>query len=90
MRVQPGRAQTKVVQYLVGHPETKAIIGLGSVPRTVAQRRSRKPDEYTPGWVRSTQDIITGIENGTITATVDQEPHPQGSYAVAQLAEDPT
>ena len=33
-----------------------------------------------------TQDIIDGIEKGTITATVDQQPYSQGFYAVAQLA----
>ncbi len=30
--------QTKEVQYLLGHPETKAIIGLGSSPLTVAPK----------------------------------------------------
>ncbi len=81
-------AQTKVVQYLVGHPETKAIIGLGSVPLTVAPKAIAEAKMNIPlGGFDLTQDIITGIENGTITATVDQQPYSQGFYAVAQLAE---
>jgi simple sugar transport system substrate-binding protein len=33
-----------------------------------------------------TPEIIKGIEDGTITATVDQQPYSQGYYSVAQLA----
>jgi simple sugar transport system substrate-binding protein len=80
-------AQTKEVQYLIGHPETKAIIGLGSVPLTVAPKAIQEAKMTIPlGGFDLTQDIITGIENGTIIATVDQQPYSQGFYAVAQLA----
>lgn len=80
-------AQTKEVQYLVGHPETKAIIGLGSVPLTVAPKAIAEAKVKIPlGGFDLTQDIIAGIENGTIIATVDQQPYSQGFYAVAQLA----
>jgi len=80
-------AQTKMVQYLVGHPETKAIIGLGSVPLTVAPKAVEEAEMNLPlGGFDLTQDIIAGLENGTITATVDQQPYSQGFYAIAQLA----
>jgi simple sugar transport system substrate-binding protein len=81
-------AQTKIVQYLVGHPETKALIGLGSVPLTVAPKAvvEAEMDGLPLGGFDLTQDIITGIEGSTITATVDQQPYSQGYYAVAQLA----
>jgi simple sugar transport system substrate-binding protein len=79
--------QTKEVQYLLGHPETKAIIGLGSSPLTVAPKAIQEAKMKIPlGGFDLTSDIIAGIEDGTITATVDQQPYSQGFYAVAQLA----
>jgi simple sugar transport system substrate-binding protein len=81
-------AQTKEVQYLLGHPETKAIIGLGSVPLTVAPKALEEAKMKIPvGGFDLTQEIIAGIEDGTITATVDQQPYSQGFYSIAQLAE---
>lgn len=80
-------AQTAIAQYLIGHPETKAIIGLGSVPLTVSPAAVKDAKMNIPmGGFDLTNEIITGIENGTITATVDQQPYSQGFYAVAQLA----
>jgi simple sugar transport system substrate-binding protein len=80
-------AQTKIVQYLLGHPETKAIIGLGSVPLTVSPKAITEAKMKIPlGGFDLTKDIIAGIEDGTITATVDQQPYSQGYYAVTQLA----
>jgi simple sugar transport system substrate-binding protein len=80
-------AQTKIVQYLVGHPETAAYVGLGSVPLTVAPKAIQEAKMNIPmGGFDLTQDIIAGIEKGTITATVDQQPYSQGYYAIAQLA----
>jgi simple sugar transport system substrate-binding protein len=79
--------QTKEVQYLLGHPETKAIIALGSSPLTVAPKAIQEAKMKIPlGGFDLTGDIIAGIEDGTITATVDQQPYSQGFYAVAQLA----
>jgi simple sugar transport system substrate-binding protein len=79
-------AQTKEVQYLLGHPETKAIIALGSTPLTVAPKALQEARVKLPlGGFDLTKDIIAGIENGTITATVDQQPYSQGFYAVIQL-----
>jgi simple sugar transport system substrate-binding protein len=80
-------AQTKEAQYLVGHPDTKAIIGLGSVPLTVAPKATEEAKMKLPlGGFDLTPEIIKGIEDGTITATVDQQPYSQGYYSVAQLA----
>jgi simple sugar transport system substrate-binding protein len=80
-------AQTIEVQYLLGHPETVAIIGLGSVNLTVAPNAIEEAGMDIPlGGFDLTADIIQGIEDGVITATVDQQPFSQGFYAVAQLA----
>ena len=79
-------AQTVEVQYLLGHPETVAIVGLGSVPLTVAPAAVVEAGMDIPiGGFDLTAEIIAGIEDGTITATVDQQPYSQGFYAVTQL-----
>lgn len=79
-------AQTTEVQYLLGHPETVAIVGLGSVPLTVAPAAAAEAGLDIPiGGFDLTAEIIQGIEDGTITATVDQQPYSQGFYAVVQL-----
>lgn len=79
-------AQTVEAQYLLGHPETDAIIGLGSVNLSVAPLAAQEAGVEIPmGGYDLTADIITGIEDGVITATVDQQPYSQGFYAVTQL-----
>ncbi|WP_119071238.1 substrate-binding domain-containing protein [Aggregatilinea lenta] len=79
-------AQTTEAQYLLGHPETDAIIGLGSVNLSVAPMAVQEAGMDIPmGGYDLTDDIIAGIEDGVITATVDQQPYSQGFYAVTQL-----
>jgi len=80
-------AQTIEVQWLLGHPDVDAIVGLGSVPLTVAPKAMEEAGIKVPvGGFDLTPEIIQGIEDGVITATVDQQPYSQGFYAVAQLA----
>jgi len=80
-------AQTKEIQYLLGHHTTKAIIGLGSVPLTVAPKAVKATGLRIPvGGFDLTPDIIRGIQNGDIVATVDQQPYSQGYYPVTELA----
>ena len=80
-------AQTVEAHYLLGHPETDAIIGLGSVNLSVAPLAAQEAGMDIPmGGYDLTEDIIAGIEDGTITATVDQQAYSQGFYAVTQLA----
>jgi len=78
--------QTTEVQYLLGHPETKAIIALGAAPLTVAAKAVEEAKMNIPiGGFDLSEDIMAGIEDGTITATVDQQPYSQGFYPIAQL-----
>ena len=78
--------QTTEVQYLLGHPDTAAIIALGSSPLTVAPAASEEAAMDLPiGGFDLTEDIIAAIQDGEITATVDQQPFSQGYYAVTQL-----
>ena len=75
------------VQYLVGHPDTAAIIALGSVPLTTAPKAVKEAGHSIPiGGFDLTPEIIDGIAGGSITATVDQQPYSQGFFAITQLA----
>jgi len=84
----PADAQTTMVQYLLGHPETKAIVALGLTPHTVAVAAAEEAGMagIPVGGFDLSLDIVDGIRNGDITATVDQQPYSQGFYPVAQLA----
>lgn len=78
--------QTTIVQYLLGQPDTAAIVALGSAPLTVAPAAVSEAGVDIPiGGFDLTDEIISSIQDGTITATVDQQPFSQGYYAVAQL-----
>ena len=76
-----------MVQYLLGHPETDAVIGLGSTPTSVAVKAVQEAGLDIPtGGYDITPEILENIQNGSLTATVDQQPYFQGFYAVTQMA----
>ena len=78
---------TAMTQYLLGNGDVVAIIGLGQQPMMVAQQALDEVGMDIPiGGFDVAPEILAGIENGRITATVDQQPYTQGFYAVAQMA----
>ncbi|HTV12541.1 MAG TPA: substrate-binding domain-containing protein [Acidimicrobiales bacterium] len=80
-------AETTMVDYLLGHRQTSAILALGSTPLTVAVAAAQKAGLKVPiGGFDLTNNILTGIKSGQIMATVDQQPYSQGFFAVLQLA----
>ncbi len=83
----PADAQTTIVQYLLGHPETKAIIALGLTPNTVAAAAADEAGlgDIPIGGFDLSMDIVDGLKSGRITATVDQQPYSQGFFPIAQL-----
>ncbi|HVW91973.1 MAG TPA: substrate-binding domain-containing protein [Devosia sp.] len=80
-------ARTTMVQYLIGHPDTKAILGLGLEPliEALPALKEAKMDLPVAGFDLS-PEVLDGIKNGKIIATVDQQPYSQGFYAVTELA----
>lgn len=79
---------TTHTQYLIGRPDVAAIIALGSAPLTTAPQAIAEVGMDIPiGGFDLTEDILAGIADGTITATVDQQPYSQGFYAVTQLVQ---
>lgn len=81
------QAQTTESQYLLGHHGTRVILGLGQVPLQVAPAAAKTTHTQAAiaGFDLSPQ-ISSAIKNGTIVATVEQQPYLQGYYAVTQLA----
>jgi simple sugar transport system substrate-binding protein len=82
-----GEALTKMTQYLLGHPKTAAVIGLGQNPTSQAYKAVKDAGLKIPaGGFDVSASILTDIEAGRLTATVDQQPYSQGFYSVTQMA----
>lgn len=84
-------AETTMVDYLLGHRNTNAILALGSTPLTVAVAAVQKAGLQKSigghiGGFDLTDTILSNIQKGQIIATVDQQPYSQGFFAVLQLA----
>lgn len=85
--VDQANALNVLTQYLIGHPDTKAIVGLGVVPMSVAVTAADDAGvQPAIGGFDVSTPIIDGIKSGRITATMDQQPYSQGYLAVTQLA----
>jgi simple sugar transport system substrate-binding protein len=80
-------AKTTLVQYLLGHRSTKAIICLGGTPLAEAPAAIKQAGMKIPvgGFDLSFPQIVTGLQNGSIVASVNQEPYAQGFYSVMEL-----
>jgi ABC-type sugar transport system substrate-binding protein len=81
------QALNLMTQYLLGHPDTAAVIGLGQTPTSQAVQAIKDAGLKIPaGGFDVSQEILDQIKSGELTATVDQQPYSQGFYAVTQLA----
>jgi simple sugar transport system substrate-binding protein len=81
-------AKADMVQYLLGHRHTAAIIALGGTPLAEAPAALKAAGLKIPigGFDLSFPQIVTGIQQGSIVASVNQEPYAQGFYAIEELA----
>jgi simple sugar transport system substrate-binding protein len=80
-------ALTKMTQYLVGHPDTAAVIGLGQTPTSQAVQSIKDAGLKIPAaGFDISKEILDNIKDGQLIAAVDQQPYSQGFYAVTQLA----
>jgi simple sugar transport system substrate-binding protein len=82
-----GQALNLMTQYLLGHPDVKAVIGLGQTPTSQAVQAIKDAGlDIKAGGFDVSQSILQNIGDGELVATVDQQPYSQGYYAVTQLA----
>jgi simple sugar transport system substrate-binding protein len=82
-----GQALDLMTQYLLGHPDTDAVIGLGQTPTSQAVQAIKDAGLKIPaGGFDVSQSILQNIADGQLTATVDQQPYSQGYYAITQTA----
>jgi simple sugar transport system substrate-binding protein len=79
--------RTAMVQYLIGHQDVKAIIGLGLQPMIEALPSMKDAGLKVPvGGFDVSPEVLDGIKSGDIVATVDQQPYSQGYFSIEQLA----
>lgn len=82
-----GQALNLMTQYLLGHPDVKAVIGLGQTPTSQAAQAIKDAGlNIKAGGFDVSQSILQDIADGSLVAAVDQQPYSQGYYAVTQLA----
>jgi simple sugar transport system substrate-binding protein len=82
-----GQALSLMTQYLIGHADTAAVIGLGQNPTSQAVQAIKDAGLKIPaGGFDVSKSILDDIKNGRLIATVDQQPYSQGYFAVTQLA----
>ena len=73
------QALNLMTQYLLGHPETDAVVGLGQTPASQAVQAIKDAGLKIPaGGFDVSQSILDDIKSGALTATVDQQPYSQG------------
>lgn len=81
------QALNLMTQYLLGHPKTAAVVGLGQTPTSQAAQAIHDAGLTIPaGGFDISKDILDDIKTGRLIAAVDQQPYSQGYYAVTQLA----
>ena len=81
-------AKSDMVQYLLGHRNTKAIIALGGTPLAEAQAAASAAGAKVAigGFDLSFPQIVSGIQSGAIAGSVNQEPYAQGFYSIEEIA----
>lgn len=83
------QVQATMVQYLLGHRNTAAIISLGSSPIAVAPTAVKKAGLHplpTVGLDISFPQEITGIKNGTMLGATSGQQYMEGFFAVEEVA----
>lgn len=76
----------RLTQYLLGKPETAAVLAMGGMPMEMAPQAIRDAGLDIPNaGFDITKRIVTNILEGRSIATVDQQPYLQGANTVMQL-----
>jgi len=81
--------ESRITTYLTAHPETKFVFGLGGIctDRITSSLKAvgKKPGEILGGGFDTTPGTLTGLKEGSMEASIDQQQHLQGYLAVYTL-----
>jgi len=81
--------ESRETSYLLGHPETKFMIGLGGIctDRITDSLKAAgyKPGEIIGGGFDCCPGTLTGLKQGYMEATIDQQQYLQGYFAIYVL-----
>ena len=76
----------RLTQYLLGHPETDAILAMGGMPMEMAPQAAADAGLDIPNaGFDLTRVIAENIQQGRTLAAVDSKPFYQGAFTVLQL-----
>jgi len=78
---------SRIEAYLLGHPETDAVVSLGGMPTEMAPLAIEELElkDVLNGGFDITPGIVKNIKEGRTIATVDQQPYAQAFITVVQL-----
>jgi simple sugar transport system substrate-binding protein len=81
-------AKSAMVEYLLGHKTTNVLIALGGTPLSEAVAATTAAGLHIPigGFDLSFPSILTGLEKGQISVSINQEPYAQGFDSVQEIA----
>ena len=78
--------EKREVSYLLAHPETTFMIGLGGICTdrlaTALKDAGKKPGEVIAGGFDCCPGTLEGLKSGYVEATIDQQQYLQGYFAV--------
>ncbi len=81
--------ESREISYLLGHPETKFMIGLGGIvtDRITDSLKSAgyEPGEIIGGGFDCAPGTLSGLKEGYMEATIDQQQYLQGYHAIYVL-----
>ena len=81
--------ESRITSYLVAHPETKFIFGLGGIctDRLTSSLKNagKRPGQVIAGGFDAAPGTIEGLKSGYVEASIDQQQYLQGYFAVYTL-----
>jgi len=83
------QAEQRITSYLIAHPDVKLIFGLGGITTdrltTAMKNAKKKVGDMLGGGFDATPGTQTGLKEGYMVASIDQQQYLQGYFAVYVL-----
>lgn len=81
--------ESRITAYLIAHPDTKFIFGLGGIctDRLTPSLKNagKRPGQIVAGGFDTTPTTLTGLKEGYVEATIDQQQYLQGYFSIYVL-----